>query len=187
MPRLAGSCPILRSSQMELTVLQTRSMRWASRLASTAVCVLHLPRRVLLPDAFSALGAGETTCAGYPASLGNELVDAQTFADWGIDCTPLREVRHDWGIQTLTVTSDCQISSTITAEYRAAGRISTTHAYQTPMEARTSPTERARTCQTPLRQGTTGARPTQRSGIAGCAMLWRASTVPFSSPCVTGA
>lgn len=32
------------------------------------------------------LGAGETTCAGYPASLGYEQVDAAAFAEWGIDC-----------------------------------------------------------------------------------------------------
>lgn len=29
--------------------------------------------------------AGEITCAGYPASLGYETTDAQTFAEWGID------------------------------------------------------------------------------------------------------
>lgn len=29
--------------------------------------------------------AGTQTCAGYPGSLGNELVDAQTWAAWGID------------------------------------------------------------------------------------------------------
>src|SRR5450756_1840522 len=29
--------------------------------------------------------AGTATCAGYPGSLGHELVDAQTFADWGVD------------------------------------------------------------------------------------------------------
>ncbi|EAW14901.1 glycoside hydrolase family 27 protein [Aspergillus clavatus NRRL 1] len=29
--------------------------------------------------------AGLTTCAGYPASLGYEEIDAQTFAEWGID------------------------------------------------------------------------------------------------------
>ncbi|KXN90847.1 putative alpha-galactosidase B [Leucoagaricus sp. SymC.cos] len=29
--------------------------------------------------------AGTKTCAGYPGSLGNELVDATTFASWGID------------------------------------------------------------------------------------------------------
>ncbi|KAL4981019.1 putative alpha-galactosidase B [Aspergillus desertorum] len=29
--------------------------------------------------------AGETTCAGYPASLGYEDVDAEAFAEWGID------------------------------------------------------------------------------------------------------
>jgi len=34
----------------------------------------------------SCLGAGETTCAGYPASLGYEKVDAEAFSDWGVDC-----------------------------------------------------------------------------------------------------
>ncbi|KAF2497240.1 glycoside hydrolase [Lophium mytilinum] len=29
--------------------------------------------------------AGTKTCAGYVASIGNELIDATTFADWGID------------------------------------------------------------------------------------------------------
>ncbi|RMJ26587.1 hypothetical protein PHISP_02519 [Aspergillus sp. HF37] len=29
--------------------------------------------------------AGETTCAGYPASLGYEEIDAQSFAEWGVD------------------------------------------------------------------------------------------------------
>ena len=29
--------------------------------------------------------AGTKTCAGYPGSLGTEEVDAQTWADWGVD------------------------------------------------------------------------------------------------------
>jgi alpha-galactosidase len=29
--------------------------------------------------------AGTATCAGYPGSLGHERVDAQTWADWGVD------------------------------------------------------------------------------------------------------
>lgn len=29
--------------------------------------------------------AGTKTCAGYPGSLGYEEIDAQTFADWGVD------------------------------------------------------------------------------------------------------
>ncbi|KAL2823502.1 glycoside hydrolase superfamily [Aspergillus cavernicola] len=29
--------------------------------------------------------AGETTCAGYPASLSHEKTDAETFAEWQID------------------------------------------------------------------------------------------------------
>lgn len=30
--------------------------------------------------------AGTKTCAGYPASIGYESIDAATFASWGIDC-----------------------------------------------------------------------------------------------------
>lgn len=30
--------------------------------------------------------AGTLTCAKYPASLDNEDLDAQTWADWGVDC-----------------------------------------------------------------------------------------------------
>ena len=29
--------------------------------------------------------AGVRTCAGYPSSYDHEYVDAQTFADWGVD------------------------------------------------------------------------------------------------------
>ncbi|WP_422770346.1 NPCBM/NEW2 domain-containing protein [Plantactinospora sp. WMMC1484] len=29
--------------------------------------------------------AGTATCAGYPGSLGHEMIDAQTWADWGVD------------------------------------------------------------------------------------------------------
>ena len=30
--------------------------------------------------------AGTATCAGFPGSLGNEELDAATFAEWGVDC-----------------------------------------------------------------------------------------------------
>jgi alpha-galactosidase len=30
--------------------------------------------------------AGTETCAEYPASIGYEDLDAQTWAEWGIDC-----------------------------------------------------------------------------------------------------
>ncbi|KAJ5089019.1 Aldolase-type TIM barrel, partial [Penicillium argentinense] len=38
--------------------------------------------------------AGETTCAGYPASLGYEKVDAEVFAEWGIDYAAPED--YDW-------------------------------------------------------------------------------------------
>lgn len=34
--------------------------------------------------------AGDTTCASYPGSLGYEDVDAQTFAEWGVDYLKVR-------------------------------------------------------------------------------------------------
>jgi alpha-galactosidase len=30
--------------------------------------------------------AGNQTCGGYAGSLGHEVVDARTFAEWGVDC-----------------------------------------------------------------------------------------------------
>ncbi|PWY70309.1 putative alpha-galactosidase B [Aspergillus sclerotioniger CBS 115572] len=38
--------------------------------------------------------AGLTTCAGYPASLGYEEIDAQSFAEWGVDCMPQPSNHH---------------------------------------------------------------------------------------------
>ena len=35
--------------------------------------------------------AGTKTCAGYPGSRGYEFIDAQTFADWGVDY-----LKYDW-------------------------------------------------------------------------------------------
>jgi alpha-galactosidase len=40
---------------------------------------------VLCPPITSGSDAGTKTCAGYPGSLGNEAIDAATFAQWGID------------------------------------------------------------------------------------------------------
>ncbi|PQE05142.1 Alpha galactosidase (Precursor) protein [Rutstroemia sp. NJR-2017a BVV2] len=47
-----------------------------------------------LADSIHALGlklgiysdAGMTICAGYPASIGYESIDAETFGEWGVDC-----------------------------------------------------------------------------------------------------
>jgi alpha-galactosidase len=60
-----------------------------------------LPNMTRFPDGISGLAdkihsmglkfgiysdAGSATCAGYPASLGYEDIDAATFAEWGVDC-----------------------------------------------------------------------------------------------------
>lgn len=59
-----------------------------------------MPNTTTFPDGISGLAtklhemglkvgiyssAGYTTCGGYPASLGYESIDAETFAGWGID------------------------------------------------------------------------------------------------------
>lgn len=33
--------------------------------------------------------AGTETCAGYPASIGYESIDAAAWAAWGVDCKVL--------------------------------------------------------------------------------------------------
>jgi alpha-galactosidase len=43
----------------------------------------YLHNRSLMFGIYSS--AGVYTCAGFPASLGYEYVDAQTFANWGVD------------------------------------------------------------------------------------------------------
>jgi alpha-galactosidase len=38
--------------------------------------------------------AGTMTCGHYPASLGYEAIDAETFASWGVDYLKVRTVRQ---------------------------------------------------------------------------------------------
>ena len=45
--------------------------------------------------------AGYLTCAGYPASYGNEWVDAETFAEWGVDF-----LKYDFCFHPQSVDSD---------------------------------------------------------------------------------
>jgi len=73
---------------------------WSVKDSRNATTGQIVPDPTKFPDGISGLAdkihamglkigiyssAGETTCAGYPASLGNEDLDAQTFAGWGID------------------------------------------------------------------------------------------------------
>lgn len=73
---------IRRNSQTVFPGSRARSTTWGLRLGYTAVCCSRKYRacKLMIP------GAGETTCAGYPASLGYEEIDARSFAEWGIDC-----------------------------------------------------------------------------------------------------
>jgi len=38
---------------------------------------------------------GTKTCAGYPGSKDSEEIDAQTFADWGVDYLKLDGCNND--------------------------------------------------------------------------------------------
>lgn len=75
-------CRIRQSSPTVFLELRARSTTWGLRSEFTAVCHprIHRACKLMIP------GAGETTCAGYPASLGYEEIDAQSFAEWGVDC-----------------------------------------------------------------------------------------------------
>nr|A7XZT2.1 RecName: Full=Probable alpha-galactosidase B; AltName: Full=Melibiase B; Flags: Precursor [Rasamsonia emersonii]ABU94728.1 alpha-galactosidase [Rasamsonia emersonii] len=73
---------------------------WSVKSGRNATTGRIMPDLTKFPDGISGLAekihnlglkigiyssAGWTTCAGYPASLGNETIDAETFAEWGID------------------------------------------------------------------------------------------------------
>lgn len=38
--------------------------------------------------------AGTETCAGYPASIGYESIDAASWAAWGVDCRRFQDTSH---------------------------------------------------------------------------------------------
>ncbi|MGA8117462.1 MAG: NPCBM/NEW2 domain-containing protein [Actinocatenispora sp.] len=56
--------------------------------------------------------AGTETCAGYPGSLGHEKIDAQDFADWGVDylkydnCNNAGQTSHDQYVARYTAMRD---------------------------------------------------------------------------------
>ncbi|PLB52125.1 putative alpha-galactosidase B [Aspergillus steynii IBT 23096] len=73
---------------------------WSIKSQRDPVTKRMIPDPIKFPDGISGVAdeihrlglkvgiyssAGTETCAGYPASLGYERIDAQTFADWGID------------------------------------------------------------------------------------------------------
>lgn len=53
----------------------------------SSVAPLPLPLTRSCPGVRFAIYTAEspTTCAGYPASAKHEVVDADTFASWGVD------------------------------------------------------------------------------------------------------
>ncbi|OOQ88982.1 putative alpha-galactosidase B [Penicillium brasilianum] len=73
---------------------------WSVKNTRNSTTQRIIPDKQKFPDGISGLAdqvhqlglkvgiyssAGETTCAGYPASLGYEQVDAEAFGEWGID------------------------------------------------------------------------------------------------------
>ena len=71
---------------MASVVRQPKFTHWDLNLESIAVSAYHYVAYNKPSILILTIGAGDVTCAGYPASLGKELLDAQTFAGWGVDC-----------------------------------------------------------------------------------------------------
>ncbi|EJD03845.1 glycoside hydrolase, partial [Fomitiporia mediterranea MF3/22] len=78
--------------------------------------------------------AGTATCAGFPGSLGNETIDAQTFADWGIDCitdncnvpanwtdSGVRAIHRCWKIMRVNLPDRRYHRTTIISNYSNTG------------------------------------------------------------------
>jgi alpha-galactosidase len=62
--------------------LQADSGKFPNGIASVASKVHALGLKIGIYS-----DAGTATCAGYPASIGREALDAATWSSWGIDCT----------------------------------------------------------------------------------------------------
>ncbi|KAH8120409.1 glycoside hydrolase [Phellopilus nigrolimitatus] len=84
-----------------------------------------------LADQIHALGlkigiysdSGTETCSGYPGSLGNEVLDATTFADWGIDYNC--NVPGNWSDSGTPQNDDYYNSNTATRYRQMAGALAT--------------------------------------------------------------
>ena len=126
------------------------------------------------------LGAGSTTCAGYPASLGMEQIDAEAFADWGIDC--MYQCHPNQPTWVLTI----QISDRTTAAFRRIGQTSTT-SVSPPFTAEIIPTALALVLPTQPPQATIGRTLILLTVIAACVMPYSASIGQSFIPYANGA
>ncbi|GIZ36689.1 hypothetical protein CKM354_000015700 [Cercospora kikuchii] len=87
-----------------------------------------------LADKVHALGfkygmyssAGTQTCASYPASLGNELLDAETFAEWGVDY-----LKYDNCYPTAESLDDC-VACNADPNFDSIGKVNGTCTAETP-------------------------------------------------------
>lgn len=74
------------------------------RLSNSAtwcrVCKRTCPRQVHSRGLKLGIYAdvGEKTCAGYPGSLGYYDIDAQTFAEWGVDLLKFDGCYMNWTV-----------------------------------------------------------------------------------------
>ena len=93
-------CPLTLHSPLSLLLTLLVDDCWSVQSGRDSVTGQIVPNPVTFPsgidglaESIHALGlkigiyssAGTTTCAGYPASIGHESLDASTFAAWGID------------------------------------------------------------------------------------------------------
>lgn len=126
------------------------------------------------------LGASEVTCAGYPASLGYETVDAQSFAEWGIDCM----LFLFWFI-CLYDTEPLQTSNMTIAMSPVTGQ---THMHTVfLMVTATTLMAPVLTSPIPLQKDMTGKRPRLISGLVQCAMPCSKLTAQSSIHFLNGA
>lgn len=61
--------------------LQPNAIKFPDGIAGTATKIHDMGLKIGIYSS-----AGIKTCAGYPASLGYEDLDAESWASWGIDC-----------------------------------------------------------------------------------------------------
>jgi alpha-galactosidase len=48
----------------------------------------------------------QKTCGGYPASLGFEEIDAEAWAEWGVDCTYIQTNLHSHSLHPSVYTDE---------------------------------------------------------------------------------
>jgi hypothetical protein len=110
--------------------------------------------------------AGTATCAGYPGSLGHEEIDAQTFADWGVDY-----LKYD----------NCNNAGSTTTRWRRPGVRSSTASASGASTSRGRGPRTSATCGAPPATSPTTGTASSRS----CSRTPRSPTPPSRVPGTT--